>query len=76
MNSVISLVSSVGMNVVLHVHILALKDGLCLFHSPALVLSRCKMFTMDVLYRRYVYPFACSGNRSPLFKIGLVVKFI
>ena len=44
MNPVLFCFYSVGRNVVLRVHLLALKFGLCLFHSPALVLSQYTVF--------------------------------
>ena len=34
----------VGMIVVLHIHSMELKVGLCLFHSPTSVLSQCIIF--------------------------------
>ena len=33
-------------------------------------------YTIDVIYLRYVSPFACSGDYSPLLTMGLVGKFL
>ena len=43
MNPVVFLVSSVGTNGVLCINNLALIFGLCLFHSPTLMLYQCKI---------------------------------
>ena len=44
----------VGINVVLHGHILALKVWPCLFHSPTLVLSQCTIF-LPGLWLLFIY---------------------
>ena len=57
----------VGMNVVLHVHILELKVGLSIFHSPTSVLSQC-IISLPSMWLPCIYPLALiSGERHDLF---------
>ena len=44
----------VGRNVVLQVHILALKVGPCIFHSPISVIYQCTIFLPN-LWLLYIY---------------------
>ena len=56
----------VGMSVVMHVHILELKVGLCLFHSPASVLFQCTIL-LPSLWLLCIYPLSLlSGVRHAL----------
>ena len=43
-NPVVFWVFCVGRNMLLHVHILALKVGTLLFHYPTIVISQCTIF--------------------------------
>ena len=47
-NPVVFLVSSVGMNLVLHIHNLAWIFLLCLYHSPTLVLYKCTIYLLSM----------------------------
>ena len=54
MNHVVFLVSCVGMNVVRHVHILALKVISCIFHSPTLVPYQLTIF-LPSMWLLFIY---------------------
>ena len=51
----------------LHVHILALKVGLCLFHSTTSVLSQCTIFLPSLCLPYIFLLLLFSGARYALF---------
>ena len=57
----------VVMSVVMKVHSLELKVGLCLFHGPTSVLSQCIIY-LPSMWLPYIYPLALlSSLRNALF---------
>ena len=56
-------------NVVLHVHILALKVGPCLFHGPTLVLSQHTIFLPSLLLTCIYLLVIISGVRHAFSQI-------
>ena len=67
MSPAVVLVPHVGKHVVLRVHVLALKFGPLIFHSPALVLSQCTTYLPSLWLPCILFPVLLLGVRHDLY---------
>ena len=72
MSTAVVYVSRVGKHVVLRIHILALKVGAFIFHSPNLVLSQCTTSLPSLWLPCILFPVLLSGIKSSTTKVNFI----